>query len=193
MPVTKVKPEDWVDAGIKLFSDGGVKAISIEKMAKMLNCTKGSFYWYFKSREGFLAKMLEYWVLTIGTESYFKETKNYNSPAEKFRAIMRHLFKRRDDKDTMFYLRHYAQQNDKVKIFVDMVEQRRIDYLEDLLQDMGLDPESARARAEVLYHYYIGWYERHKFDETNKQEIERQIDVLERLVQQENASEPEPG
>ena len=42
---------------------GGVAAVAVEPLAKVLQTTKGSFYWHFADRNALLEATLELWEL----------------------------------------------------------------------------------------------------------------------------------
>lgn len=53
--------EDWLKAARLALLTGGVEAVRVEKLARNLRVTKGSFYWHFKDREDLLALLLREW------------------------------------------------------------------------------------------------------------------------------------
>jgi AcrR family transcriptional regulator len=52
---------DWLKAARLALLTGGVEAVRVEKLARALNVTKGSFYWHFKGREELLEALLREW------------------------------------------------------------------------------------------------------------------------------------
>jgi AcrR family transcriptional regulator len=53
--------DDWLKAARLALLTGGVEAVRVEKLARNLRVTKGSFYWHFKDREELLALLLREW------------------------------------------------------------------------------------------------------------------------------------
>ena len=53
--------EDWVFAGAKALAEGGHKALRVERVARELSVTKGSFYWHFQDRDSWAEAVLAYW------------------------------------------------------------------------------------------------------------------------------------
>jgi AcrR family transcriptional regulator len=53
--------EDWLHAARLALLRGGVEQVRVEKLARGLNITKGSFYWHFKDREELLELLLREW------------------------------------------------------------------------------------------------------------------------------------
>jgi AcrR family transcriptional regulator len=52
---------DWLKAARMALLQGGVEAVRVEKLARALHVTKGSFYWHFKDREELLEALLREW------------------------------------------------------------------------------------------------------------------------------------
>ena len=52
---------DWVDAALTAVVEGGLSAISVERLARTLGATKGSFYWHFANREALVDAALAAW------------------------------------------------------------------------------------------------------------------------------------
>ena len=52
---------DWLKAARMALLTGGVEAVRVEKLARNLRVTKGSFYWHFKDREELLDLLLREW------------------------------------------------------------------------------------------------------------------------------------
>jgi AcrR family transcriptional regulator len=52
---------DWLRAARMALLRGGVEAVRVEKLARALQVTKGSFYWHFKGREELLEVLLREW------------------------------------------------------------------------------------------------------------------------------------
>jgi AcrR family transcriptional regulator len=53
--------EDWLSAARLALLRGGVEAVRVEKLARDLGVTKGSFYWHFKERAQLLELLLQEW------------------------------------------------------------------------------------------------------------------------------------
>jgi AcrR family transcriptional regulator len=52
---------DWLRAARIALMHGGVEAVRVEKLARTLRVTKGSFYWHFKNRGEILEALLHEW------------------------------------------------------------------------------------------------------------------------------------
>ena len=53
--------DDWLRAARMALLQGGVEAVRVEKLARDLGVTKGSFYWHFTDRDELLELLLREW------------------------------------------------------------------------------------------------------------------------------------
>jgi AcrR family transcriptional regulator len=56
---------DWLKAARMALLQGGVEAVRVEKLARNLHVTKGSFYWHFRDREELLEALLREWEVEL--------------------------------------------------------------------------------------------------------------------------------
>ncbi|MGH8881463.1 MAG: TetR/AcrR family transcriptional regulator, partial [Stackebrandtia sp.] len=61
MATARTPRDNWITAGLRALSDGGVDAVRIEPLARALDVTKGGFYGYFTDRRALLMEMLDAW------------------------------------------------------------------------------------------------------------------------------------
>lgn len=61
MPMTRLTPEKWLDAGLDALAASGPRALAAEPLARALGTTKGSFYWHFKDVPTFQDAVLARW------------------------------------------------------------------------------------------------------------------------------------
>ncbi len=59
--VKDLRREDWLKAARLALLRGGVEAVRVEKLARALRVTKGSFYWHFTNRSALLEQLLCEW------------------------------------------------------------------------------------------------------------------------------------
>ncbi|GAB4372617.1 MAG: hypothetical protein Kow00121_15120 [Elainellaceae cyanobacterium] len=71
--IAKLGQQDWIELGLRVIAENGVEAVRVEPLAKLLNVTKGSFYWHFKNRDELLEALLQEWV-SRETERIIEQT-----------------------------------------------------------------------------------------------------------------------
>jgi len=57
-----VSRAQWLEVAMVRLRDHSVADITVEGLAKELGIARSGFYWHFKSREGLLGALLDYWV-----------------------------------------------------------------------------------------------------------------------------------
>ncbi len=160
MPKNIATREDWLNLGLKRLNNKDKSALVVEKMAKSLGVSKTSYYWYFKTRNDFLLELAEHWVKE-GTVSYIKASKKYKSDKEKLFHLTKEVFVRGHSLNSIRFWRDISKENSAIENIVKNVEIQRIEYIQSLLV-LRFDDDEARNRADILYHYYLGWSERHR-------------------------------
>ena len=56
-----LEPTDWIKAAFRALTAGGPQAVRVEKLARDLGVTKGSFYWHFDDLSALQSAMLAHW------------------------------------------------------------------------------------------------------------------------------------
>ncbi len=59
--VTRLSISEWLRAARSALLNRGLGSVSIERLARELGVTKGSFYWHFKDRAALLEALLKEW------------------------------------------------------------------------------------------------------------------------------------
>ena len=158
MPKIIAKKQDWINLGYKLFSEQGVTGINVEKMARKLKVNKSSFYWYFKTKKEFIQQLTEFWI-TIETEQIIRLTNNENSTLQKFKTLIAGTYKKKPFLDFNFYLKRYARKEKKIQLIIDKIDNQRIEYVKNLLREMGYSMQDANIKSALLYKHLIGYHE----------------------------------
>lgn len=163
MPKIIATKEDWIDLGYRLFSEKGISGIVIEKMAEKLKVNKSSFYWHFKTKKEFIQNLIEFWVKNE-TEQIIQFTNNEKSALEKFKTLIKLSYKKMPNQDFIFYLKRYAQKEKKIKSIIEKIDSERIEYVRELLRDIGYSEEDAAIKSSLFYKHLIGYHEMIRYE-----------------------------
>ena len=152
--ISRLGQQDWIGLGLKVLAENGVEAVRVEPLAKLLNVTKGSFYWHFNNREELLEAMLLEWV-NRETDSIIEQVEAAGGDAS---AKLLHLFELaiEDDGQVENAIRAWAANDSRVATILDQVDQRRFDYTRNLFLEVGFAPFEATVRARMVYYSLIG-------------------------------------
>jgi AcrR family transcriptional regulator len=150
----KLSRINWIDCGIKVLSESGVDAVRVEPMARLLNVTKGSFYWHFKNREALLDAVLQEWV-SRETNSIIEQVEKLGGDAI---SKLRYLFELavRDNGQLEHAIRAWATNDPKTAEILAQIDKRRLEYTRDLFLQAGFAPFEALVRARMVYYSLIG-------------------------------------
>jgi AcrR family transcriptional regulator len=152
--VVKLGRQDWIDRGLQLLADKGAEAVRVEPLAKLMNVTKGSFYWHFKSREDLLDQLLQAWI-EQQTNSIIERVEAAGGDAN--RKLL-NLFELavEDQGQVENAIRAWATSDPKVAAILAQVDQRRLNYTRDLFVQIGFTPLEAIVRARMAYYSLVG-------------------------------------
>lgn len=177
IPKIIVTEQQWIQLGLARFSQNGTDGLVIEKMAAELGCSKSSFYWYFSSRSEFMARIVDYWA-EVATRQVMRRSDDAENAVDRMAALLTQMFSATQMGDFLFYFRKLSRENPNYDRLLEQIERTRMDYARQLLIEAGVDSEAAEHKSRLLYHYYLGWYERHKHHPVSKDEHNRHIEML---------------
>lgn len=144
--------ERWVEAAIDLLTTHGVEGVRVEKLAKDLKVTKGSFYWHFKDRDELLEAMLEYWRRK-NTLDILEYVGRAEDPAAKLDTLLQMPFKLAQSEPLALPMRLWARHDPRAEKVLAEIDELRVRMKAQILIARGFSPEEARARAVLLYSY----------------------------------------
>ncbi len=148
----------WLDAAFELLLESGVDSVRILPLAKRLNVSRTSFYWFFKDREALLDALVERWR-EKNTLGLVRQSEAY---AETIVEAILNVF---DcwldpglfDSQLEFAMRSWALQSDQVAKEIDNADEVRIEALTRMFERFGYDPLAANVRGRTIYLTQIGY------------------------------------
>ena len=143
-------------AGALAWGRGGLRAVAIEPLAQELGVTKGSFYWHFKSRAELIRAILTLWE-EQGTEQVILRLDKTSCPRERLSALFREALDRPELLKTEAAIGASALTGhpEVAKVYM-RVQQRRIDYVAQIHQELGFTKPQAQRRAALAYGAFLG-------------------------------------
>ncbi|MBU1333238.1 MAG: TetR/AcrR family transcriptional regulator [Alphaproteobacteria bacterium] len=162
----RFRPQDWIVAALAALAEGGIGAVRIEKLARRLNTSKGSFYWHFADRPALLTALLDFWE-TEGTSLVISSVDTVEHPAERLRAVAdAALIPSEQGVDVAraeAALRAWAAEEPVVAERIARVDDRRVAYLAQILQLMGYDRTPAQRLGTGIYLALMGLYDARRY------------------------------
>ncbi|MBD2253582.1 TetR/AcrR family transcriptional regulator [Nostoc parmelioides] len=150
----KLERQDWINAGLKVLAEGGIEAVRVEPLAKLIKVTKGSFYWHFKNRDDLLEAILQEWVKGE-TNSLIERVETIGGDAT---TKLLHLFEFAIQIDGRLEnaIRAWATKAANVADIMLQVDQSRLNYTQNLFLQVGFTPLEAKVRAQMAYYSLVG-------------------------------------
>ena len=150
--------EGWLEAAYDSLLESGVDSVKILPLAKRLNLSRTSFYWFFKDREELLGALIARWR-DKNTGNIVKQSEAY---AESLAEAMLNVFDCWLNKDLFdsqfeFAVRSWALQSPEILAEVQFADQTRLEALGRMFQRFGYDETAADVRARTTYLVQIGY------------------------------------
>lgn len=150
--------EVWLTAAYDALVDSGVDAVRILPLAKKLNLSRTSFYWFFADREALLATLLQSWR-DRNTDGIRQRCGAY---AETIAEAMLNVFdcwldRSLFDSQFEFAVRSWALQSPEVAKEVEAADEARIGALKQMFVRFGYPEHPAEVRARTIYLVQIGY------------------------------------
>lgn len=150
--------EAWLEAAYELFLESGIDSVKILPLAKRLNLSRTSFYWFFKDREELLATLIGLWR-DKNTGNLIKQSEAY---AENIVEAMFNVFDCWISTDLFdarfeFAVRSWALQSEDILAEVQAADQARLEALKQMFIRFGQTETHADVRARTTYLVQIGY------------------------------------
>jgi AcrR family transcriptional regulator len=147
--------DDWTGAALDALADGGVAAVTVDRLAKTLGATRGSFYWHFKDRHELIQVALERWEREHTTE-LIPQAEAIGDPTERLRFLFREVYE--PPTDPLESALAWAD-DPLVAPAVARVTRARLVFLRRIFVELGLPDAEAADRAWLAYAFYVGHHQ----------------------------------
>lgn len=150
--MARLGPDDWCREALLAFGEDGEKALNVERLAKRLGVTKGSFYWHFDNKGALLTRALAHWQ-QVGTDEIVARLDALPSPQERLAALFNVAIRDPRELRAEAALQAAAMRGHPViGPVVSAVNRARRTYLRGLYATLGKDP----GWADTAYATYLG-------------------------------------
>lgn len=146
---------DWIAAALEAIKKGGIEAVAVERLARRLRVTKGSFYWHFTNRDAWLTATLRRWE-NLETEEIIARLACVGDAGERLKLLLMGITDPSRDYGVELAL-FRAGDHSLVRPVLQRVAARRIGYVEDCYRALGLTGAEAQRRAFLAYSAYVGF------------------------------------
>lgn len=149
--------EDWAAAALKTIATQGVEALAVERLARELGVTKGSFYWHFANRDALLEAALELWERKE-TEDVLARANVDNKihPRTRIARVFAVADATRRAGKAHLALTAAAAKNERIEKVMQRVSKRRLAFLKECYEALGLSDEDAGRWSTMAYSVFLG-------------------------------------
>jgi AcrR family transcriptional regulator len=159
---------DWVRAGLELIGDEGLAAVRIDRLARALSVTKGSFYWHFADLASYMEAVAEHWCSERELMREALEGLGELAPEQRLWSLMQLLSDRRYWRLERAS-REWARTNKRVRTTLARSDTWILATQREAFIDLGFSAEEAEVRASTMFFAGMGYIltgsERGGFDE----------------------------
>lgn len=146
---------DWEQQALVLIAEQGIRAVSVELLAKRMGVTKGSFYWHFPNRESLLEQSLLRWEKHDATNLQ-ASLGAITDPRERLRSFFRRAGREKLTHEVYSSL-CTAADHPQVEPLLERVALRRMKHIEAAFAEIGFERGEASHRARLTYSAYLGF------------------------------------
>ncbi|WP_207102790.1 TetR/AcrR family transcriptional regulator [Paracoccus shandongensis] len=180
--------EGWLEAGYQALIEGGIDAVKILPLAKRLNLSRTSFYWFFADREALLAALIDGWEDRTTRPLVDATTQYAESVSEAVLNVLTcFLAANVFDSRLEFAVRSWALQDEGVAARVRAADDARLKALTRMMARWGHDAAEADVRARTIYLVQIGYISMQP-----QEDIETRLTRIPLYVKIYSGREPEP-
>lgn len=152
--IERLAADDWVDAAYARFADAGLGAVRVELVARDLGATKGSFYWHFANRAELVHAVMARWEQEE-TEQIIETVQSSVDARLRLTALFTAVSSRRAVRGGEATL-YVDAEREGVQEIVARVSERRVDYVADILVELGIDRGEAERRGAIALAVVLG-------------------------------------
>lgn len=145
---------DWTLAAFELLVKEGVAAVSVDRLAKHLRVTRGSFYHHFSDRDELLNEVLQYWSESLTTRVRDQVINLDLDPGTTLLVLLKTIrSERAAEYDAPF--RAWALHDERAAAILREVDKVRLQTIRQLFEALGFKGIELENRARLFLYYEI--------------------------------------
>lgn len=151
--------QSWIDAAVQHIIKANISDIRVEKLARDIGVTKGSFYWHFDNRQHLLRRVLEQWT-ERATVRITEWSKSGNADGveriARLLALPANASTDNHGADIELAVRSWARRDEAAADIVAKIDKMRFENFVDLIGELGFSDEEAHQRAAIALSFMLG-------------------------------------
>ena len=151
----RLNRDAWLDRALDVLRDEGIQGVRVERLARDLGVTKGSFYWHFKNLDDLRQSILDYW------KECYNDTIIENRDfldAEPAAGLLAAVTKVREGGLDAYEIafRSWADHDPRADEVVRSVYEKRTKFMRSFFTRLGFRGSEAEIRARIIL-CYLSW------------------------------------
>jgi AcrR family transcriptional regulator len=141
--------ERWLSAALEILAQRGGAKLRIRDLVQRLGVSTGSFYWHFRSRDDFVANLVDYWGREFTSRVAEHMVTVEGDARKRLLSLMEYLL----EHDLARYdvaIRAWAAQEPAVARRVRRIDQQRIRFVRSLFKEMGFSGTELEMRTSTF-------------------------------------------
>lgn len=169
----------WLRRGLEVLRDEGIVGVRVERLARDLGVTKGSFYWHFQDRNDLFSSLLEFWKQQYTDVVIQNPQLADGNPTDALLLLMTQVRKQGLDRYELA-MRSWADHDQQADAVVRAVYRQRTEFVRRFFTQLGFRGLDTEARTRLVL-CYLSWepsmYQEEP--ETRKSALlKRQVEIL---------------
>jgi AcrR family transcriptional regulator len=148
-------PDKWLEVAIKTLIEEGIDAVRIDRIAKKLRITRGSFYHHYKNRQDLLRAVLDHYVRINHTNFVAMLPTLQGTPKDKLWTLWAATASQ-EFRDYDWAVRMWGMRNTQVAKVLNQIDVKRMEIMISLFMQMGFNEDESWIRAALAYHGSLG-------------------------------------
>lgn len=150
--------EDWVASARKVLIERGIDEVKVDRLARQLRVSRGSFYWHFQGRRDLLDALLTDWEARNYFEQAQIRARWARTEPDLTEVVAIWLGEDPNFPSFDVAVRAWARRSGDVAQSVERVDDSWIAVLRELFDRSGYDETESLVRARVTYFHQMGYY-----------------------------------
>lgn len=158
MTTQKLSREEWILTATQVLATGGIDQVRVDKLAKQLKITRGSFYHHFSSRNDLLMSILDKWRLKATESVIARIQDSSDDPVEQITTLMNLPITGKrsfEGASIEISIRAWARRDKLARSAVEEVDKYRLSFINSIFTNLGHKPDRADDLANLVYSYIV--------------------------------------
>lgn len=159
----------WLQQALEVLRDEGIQGVRVERLARDLDATKGSFYWHFTDRDDLFTGLMEYWSQQYNDVIMKNPQFLDGDPAAGMLAAMTKVREEGLDQYELA-MRAWADHDPQVSVVVRKVYRQRTKFTRSFFDRLGFRGLDAEIRTRLAL-CYLSWEPNMYTDESDSRRL----------------------